>query len=133
MKMHKGIMGMEQLDSDERSIMTHEVEGEDLDIRITASLSNKAHSYKIITPTVNGEMITSIEFQKGPIKEAGPNGITMEALIAICQDRLTFFQSGAWKCEENATALEGLDKAMTALQSRTKDRLARNVEGTLAT
>lgn len=38
-----------------------------------------------------------IGFQNGPIKEVGVNGVTQEALIAICIDRLRSFQEGPFK------------------------------------
>lgn len=69
-------------------------------------------------------------FQNGPIKEAGVNGITQEALLAIVIDRLRSFQAGPFACPENGTALEYSQLALGALQMRTRKRLARGVEGT---
>ncbi len=74
---------------------------------------------------------TIILFQNGPIKEAGVNGVTHEVLLAILIDRLTSFQAGPYACEANATALDNLKAAQSSLQQRTKERLARNVEGTM--
>lgn len=74
--------------------------------------------------------VTDIRFQKGPIKEAGVNGISNESLLAIVIDRLQSFQAGAYACRENHEALVKLEEAMTLLQKRTRDRLARGVEGT---
>ena len=72
----------------------------------------------------------AIEFQNGPIKEAGVNGISGEALIAINIDRLRSFQAGPFASEDNAHALDHLQKALFFLQKRTLKRLARGVEGT---
>lgn len=69
-------------------------------------------------------------FQKGPINEVGANGITQEALIAICIHRLRCFQEGPYACRENALALTRLEEALLWLRKRTCDRLARGVEGT---
>lgn len=69
-------------------------------------------------------------FQNGPIKEVGVNGIADVDLLAICIDRLEGFQSGDYKCDTNQTALQHLLDAVTALDSRTKEREARGVEGT---
>lgn len=69
-------------------------------------------------------------FQNGPLKTAGCNGITQEVLLAIVIDRLQSFQSGPFACTANAEALEHCTNALEALQRRTKDRLARQVEGT---
>lgn len=71
-----------------------------------------------------------VGFQNGPIKEVGINGITNEALLAIVIDRLQGFQSGPFKCRENAIALTHLEDAMHWLQHRTNERLKRGVEGT---
>lgn len=74
--------------------------------------------------------LVQIHFQNGPIAEAGVNGITQEALLAIVEDRLIGFQSGDYSCLENAVALAHVQEAMRQLQKRTRDRLARGVEGT---
>lgn len=71
-----------------------------------------------------------IKFQDGPIQESGVNGISNEALLAIVEDRLLGFQSGQYACRENAIALTKIQEAMMWLQKRTRDRMARGVEGT---
>lgn len=73
---------------------------------------------------------TTILFQNGPIKEAGVNGITNEALLAIVEDRLACFQRGPYACDENAGALTAVQSALAILKSRTEKRIARGVEGT---
>lgn len=72
-----------------------------------------------------------ISFQSGPIAEAGVNGISQEALLAIVEDRLAGFQSGPFACDTNQLALTHVRLAMEALHSRTKERVERGVEGTL--
>lgn len=72
---------------------------------------------------------TVILFQNGPIPENGVNGITIEALIAIAIDRLSSFQQGPFACFENASALLSLRDALHSLNSRTVERIRRNVEG----
>lgn len=69
-------------------------------------------------------------FQNGPIGAAGVNGITHEALLAILIDRLECFQAGAFHSYYNEQALAALRTAQEALHARTKERMARNVEGT---
>lgn len=71
-----------------------------------------------------------ILFQNGPIGEAGVNGITQEALLAIVEDRLSSFQNGPYSCEENQWALDHVRKAMDWLHARTDRRLAAGIEGT---
>lgn len=73
---------------------------------------------------------STILFQNGPINEAGVNGITHEALIAILCDRLRAFQRGPYACRENALALTKLEEAQHWMQHRTKARMSRGVEGT---
>ena len=71
-----------------------------------------------------------IKFQNGPIQEAGANGVSNEALLAIVVDRLEGFQSGEFACENNADALHLVAGALTVLHMRTKERMDRGVEGT---
>lgn len=71
-----------------------------------------------------------ISFQNGPIKEAGVNGVTHEALLAIIIDRLEHFQAGPFKSDMNAAALLNCRHALECLQERTIERIARGVEGT---
>ena len=71
-----------------------------------------------------------INFQRGPIKEVGVNGITNEALLAILIDRMEGFQSGPFACEHNSVALEHVRAALRQLVLRTMERLTRGVEGT---
>lgn len=77
-----------------------------------------------------GSGYVNINFQNGPINEAGVNGITHEALLAILVDRLKGFQAGAFAGKHNAEALHHLSVAQTWLDKRTKERMARGVEGT---
>lgn len=71
-----------------------------------------------------------VVFQNGPIKESGVNGITQEVLLAIVIDRLNGFQGGPYASPFNASALDHCRSALRVLQTRTRERLARGVEGT---
>lgn len=71
-----------------------------------------------------------ILFQNGPIAEVGVNGITHEALLAILIDRLEAFQRGKYASDHNAWALDALRSAQHFLHERTRERMARGVEGT---
>lgn len=85
------------------------------------------HHYAVdIDGSENG---LDIRFQNGPIAEVGVNGVTQEVLIAICVDRLRSFQAGPFACRENAIALTKLEEAQHWLQSRTRARMLRGVEG----
>jgi hypothetical protein len=87
------------------------------------------HCYRITWP---GDSGTLIEFQNGPIGEVGVNGITHEALLAILIDRLECFQAGPYASLYNDDALHSLRHAQQRLLDRTRERMARNVEGTHA-
>lgn len=95
------------------------------------------HAYEItgFDPNVNfvaGLGHITIHFQNGPINESGVNGLTQEVLLAIVADRLRSFQAGKFACRENALALTKIEEAMQWLHARTRQRMARGVEGTHA-
>ena len=77
-------------------------------------------------PTVVGE----IDFQEGPIKECGVNGVCNEDLIAMVITRLEHFQKSEFSCRENALAITKLEEAMLWLRKRTMGREQRGIEGT---
>lgn len=81
---------------------------------------------------VTGPCRLTVMFQNGPIKEVGVNGVTQEVLLAIVIDRLRSFQEGDYRCRENAIALTKIEEALMWLQSRTRARQSRGVEGTHA-
>lgn len=89
------------------------------------------HEY-LVKP-VDGDQnppFAKISFQKGPVAEAGKNGIFMEDLLEICRHRLRCFQSSKFACRENALALTRIEEALHWLNHRTPDRQRRKVEGT---
>ncbi len=71
-----------------------------------------------------------VEFQNGPIKEVGVNGVMNEDLIAIVIDRMRGFQSGDYACPDNYLVMIKLEEALMWLRHRTNEREARGVEGT---
>jgi hypothetical protein len=71
-----------------------------------------------------------IPFQNGPINEVGVNGHTQEAYLAILIHRLECFQAGPFKGKFNEHALTHLEEARMWLLERTRERMARGVEGT---
>lgn len=123
-----------------RELTSHKVAGLNDDLTIDVldepGQGNACHVYVVnycLNPgTTEGGVsrMAEIKFQNGPVKEFGINGISNEALLAIVEDRLTGFQSGQFACRENAIALTKLQEAMMWLQKRTRDRMARGVEGT---
>lgn len=124
-----------------REITSHKVNGlnEALTIKATddPGAGGANHVYEIVTnpgagPTAIAVQIHHVCFQNGPIFEAGVNGVSNEALLAIVEDRLKCFQGGQYACRENALALTHVQDAMHWLHHRTRERVARGVEGTSA-
>lgn len=120
-----------------RKVTDHKLNGlnEALDITVLdePGAGGANHEYEIrLEHPAGGSTVPGcrISFQNGPIQEAGVNGISGEALIAVQIDRLRSFQAGPYACRENAIALTHLEDALMWLQKRTRDRLARGVEGT---
>jgi hypothetical protein len=121
--------------------------------------ANHNYSVVLSPPGRPSFHIGQFVFQNGPIATpADMNGLTVEVLIAIAIDRMRGFQGqnpkpagwgktvgdaatqvaamhredewGKFRCRENAVALTHLGGALMWLQKRTRDRLARGVEGT---
>lgn len=122
-----------------RELTSHKVNGLNEVLRIEVldepGQGNACHLYSITSDEPRNAdtppaVTCQIRFQNGPLQEYGVNGISNEALLAIVEDRLLGFQSGAFACCENAITLTKLQEAMTGLQKRTRDRMARGVEGT---
>lgn len=119
-----------------RELTSHKVNGLNEALRVVVldepGAGGACHKYGI--DVLGGESCSGpvISFQNGPIAEAGVNGVSQEALLAIVEDRLLCFQAGPYACRENAVALTKLQEAMMWLQKRTRDRMARGVEGTSA-
>lgn len=131
-----------------RELTSHKINGLNEEIRIQVidepGAGGACHRYKVGIPMIdpvesqpaeNSRRMRShcdIHFQEGPITEAGLNGISNEALLAVVEDRLKGFQSGQYSCRENALALTHVQDAMHWLHHRTRERVARGVEGTSA-
>ncbi len=132
-----------------RELTSHKVNGlnEALKIEVVdePGSGNACHLYRIsgFNTATNGSDpfvarhgspadYSTVLFQNGPVQEVGFNGISQEALLAIVEDRLKCFQDGPYACRENAVALTKIQEAMMWLMKRTRDRMARGVEGTHA-
>jgi len=123
-----------------RQITDHVVPGDSANhqvrviVRDEPGAGGACHRYAIAWRTAEDapDDACYIDFQNGPIKEVGVNGVTHEALLAIVIDRLRSFQAGPYACGANAIALSSLEEALRQLQKRTVERIARGVEGTHA-
>lgn len=120
-----------------KQITDHKVNGLNDAIQIIASGETKggapAHYDIKLALDAHGSTMDLVEliFQNKPIQ--GPedfNGITNEALLAVILDRMRSWQEGEFKCRENAIAITHLEEALMWMQKRTRDRMARGVEGT---
>lgn len=78
----------------------------------------------------------TISWQMGPLGRGDerriPNGAFVEKVIFACIDRLQFYQRSKFHCTDNELAINHLQSALAALERRTADREAREVEGTHA-
>jgi len=89
------------------------------------------HHFEIITAD-DVEIVGRINFQEGPIKECGVNGIANEDALIMVLARLEGFQRGKYACRENAIAITKLEEALMWLRKRTMGRAQRGAEGTSA-
>lgn len=71
-----------------------------------------------------------INFQKGPVKENGVNGVTEVDLLNIVAERLRRFQELKYSSRENAVALTKIEEAVMWLHKRTAKRVMEKKEGT---
>ena len=81
------------------------------------------------SPAKIHEPFIEIKFQCGPIAEHGVNGTTIERIIELLLVRLDGFQSGPFKCRENALVITKLQEAYHWLGHRTALRQMQGVEG----
>lgn len=107
--------------------------GAHVEYTISADMKGAAEDH----PAENSRRIRAccrLHFQNGVIEPNGDgiNGISIEAILAVAEHRLQGFQSGEFACRENAVALTKLQESMMWLHKRTRDRMERGVEGTLA-
>jgi hypothetical protein len=99
-------------------------------IRIESDDRDENGGAHVYTLRIGESFENIIKFQNGPLQEAGLNGISDEALIAIVIDRLEGFNADKFRCRENSLAITKLEEALLWLQKRTRDRQRRGVEGT---
>lgn len=84
----------------------------------------EGHVYQLLS----GSKVQEVCFQLGPVKDAGVNGATNEALLAVLIHRLQFL-NGKFPCRENSLAITKMQEALMWLEKRTADRITRGVEG----
>lgn len=105
----------------------------DIEVRDEPGAGGASHEYAVTHANSAGaDDLAHISFQNGPISESGVNGVTQEILLAIVIDRLRSFQAGPFSCRENALALTKCEEALLWLNNKTRERVARGVEGKTA-
>lgn len=76
----------------------------------------------------------SINWQEGPLGRGDdrkePNGAFVETVLAAALQRIQHYQDSKFNCRENAIAITKIEEALLWLDKRTRDREARQVEGT---
>ena len=92
-------------------------------------LFNAPHHFKVVN-VEDGSTVGRVDFQEGPIKEVGINGITEEDLLLMIIARLESFQCSEFKCIENEEAIVSLREALISMNYRKAKRIKRGVEGT---
>ena len=120
-----------------RELTSHKVNGLNdaivIEVMDEPGSGGACHEYHLsVKSGKGGEKFCYMDFQNGPVNEVGFNGFSQEAYLAVLEDRLVGFQSGPYATADNAEALDHVRKAMECLHRRTKERLARGVEGTHA-
>ncbi len=85
------------------------------------------HAYLVEPPDKTWKL--GVKFQSGAVATNGHNGVTQEALIGLCIDRLSSFQKGPCPCYENHMALTKLHEALMWLNKRTHGRVENGTEG----
>jgi hypothetical protein len=114
-----------------RELTSHQTPGNPLNEQIRVRVMDNAgpggmcHRYVIEA----GNVETLLRFQRGPVLEAGVNGLSNEVLLAIVVDRLEGAQRGRFACKDNEDALGMIKGGLTCLHKRTATRLAQGVEG----
>lgn len=110
-----------------REVTTHRID-DDEPIRIfpTGPINQAGVKNRYAALILDGEAIAnilcSINFQDGHPDVHGRNGVTLETLLAVCHDRLTCFQAAAFPCEQNAEAIQHIERALEALKDRTREQ-----------
>ena len=82
----------------------------------------------MLGPKDGSAVLTTLEFQAGPIPEHGVNGLTNELLLQILIER-TERLNKMFPCEENKYAIAYLKRALREFDARTERRKAAGIEG----
>lgn len=73
---------------------------------------------------------STMVIQNGPVREVGENGDQIDEVIEFVLEKLREFNTPPHNSRETSLAITDIESARNWLLQRTRDRLARNVEGT---
>lgn len=96
-----------------------------------SSFGGAYHNYDIFSNKDNSVLL-HIHYQEGTRNsDLAKDGILDSDLLEIVRHRLQSFQAGEYASEYNAEALVHVEAALTSLNQRVEDRIARQVLGTM--
>lgn len=84
------------------------------------------HQYEVLSQ--DGTVLCTVNFQHGPVKESGVNGVQAVDLLAILLHRMDCFQSGPFSSPTNEVTAGFLAAAIAS--EGTRERRVAAVEGT---
>lgn len=113
-----------------RTVTAHAVDGDkgDMNLMVQArgeyGAGGAQNHYHIVEMHPEGRefLLADIQFQNGNPSEVDVNGVTLEAVLACCFDRLDCFQRGPFANPYNAEARYHIEQAIEALKDRTRER-----------
>lgn len=79
---------------------------------------DRAKCYLFEDSTDGRLMQFTLKMQTGNPQQDGYNGPTIEALLAIARHRIQNYNTGAYVCEENFTAIHHIQQAVSSLFKR---------------
>ncbi|GHC34570.1 hypothetical protein GCM10010082_31560 [Kushneria pakistanensis] len=114
----------------DRLVTAHALEGDtgDMNLMVFArgeySAGGAQNHYQIVEKHPEGcqWLVGEVNFQDGNPAIRGVNGVTLEAVLACCLDRLECFQRGPFANNYNAAALQHIEQAMESLHDRVRER-----------
>jgi hypothetical protein len=86
-----------------------------------------SHHYRFYN---DGELCGELNYQHGPRHEEGStDGLTDEAILCAILHRYRGFQSGPFRCRENAIVITKLEEAVHWMHARARTRAKQRVLG----
>jgi hypothetical protein len=90
--------------------------------------SRNGHWDRVKVEDPGGKAMLSIDFQNGPVKEFGVNGVQLTDVLKICLARYQMLNV-SFPCRENSIVITKLQEAIMWDEERTAKRTKQGVEG----